>query len=42
MVLDLIFGNFFLYQGFDWGKNVVVFVVDNSLSVHIDNAKKVS
>ena len=41
MVLDLIFCNFFLYQSFDWGKNVV-FVVDNSLSVHIDNAKKVS
>ena len=26
--------------GFDWGKNVVVFGVDNSSSMHIDNKKK--
>ena len=30
----------FSFPGFDWGKNVVIFGVDNSSSVHIDNKKK--
>ena len=28
------------YPGFNWGQNVVIFGVDNSLSVHTDNKKK--
>ena len=28
------------YPGFDWGKNVVFFGVDNSSTVHIDNKKR--
>ena len=30
----------FSFQNFDWGKNIVIFRVDNSLSVHTDNNKK--
>ena len=40
MVLDLILVHFFLYQGFDWGKNVNFFGVDNSYSVHTVKRKK--
>ena len=29
-----------LFPNFDWGKNFVIFGVDNSSSVHIDNKKK--
>ena len=30
----------FWYPNFDWCKNVVIFGVDNSISVHINNKKK--
>ena len=40
MVLDLILIHFFSFPNFDWGKNVIVFGVDNSSSVHIENKKK--
>ena len=30
----------FWYPSFDWCKNVVIFGVDNSISVHINNKKK--
>ena len=30
----------FSFPGFDWGKNVVIFGVENSSSVHIDSKKK--
>ena len=30
----------FSLPNFDWGKNTIIFGVDNSLSVHIDNKKK--
>ena len=30
----------FSFQNFDW-KNVIIFGVDNSLSVHTDNKKKI-
>ena len=39
MVLDLILVHFFSFPGFDWCKNVI-FGVDNSSCVHIDNKKK--
>ena len=41
-VLDICFWFWFVffYPGFDWGKNVVIFGVDNSSSVHTDNKKK--
>ena len=32
--------SFFLIPNFDWGKNVIIFGVDMSSSVHIDNKKK--
>ena len=32
-------GSLFLYPGFDWSK-IVIFGVDNSSSMHIDNKKK--
>ena len=31
----------FSYPGFDWSKNVVIFGVDNSSSIHTDNNKKI-
>ena len=31
----------FLHQNFDWGKNVIIFRVDNNSSVHTDNEKKI-
>ena len=30
----------FSHASFDWGKNTIIFVVDNSSSVHIDNNDK--
>ena len=39
MELDLILVHF-LFPSFDWGKNVIIFGVDNSSSVHTDNKKK--
>ena len=39
MVLDLILVHFFPLTNFDWVKNVVIFRVDSSLSVHIDYNK---
>ena len=30
----------FLCSGFDWGKNVVIFGVDNSSLVYVNNKKK--
>ena len=30
----------FLFPNFNWGQNVIIFGVDNSSSVHIDNKKK--
>ena len=39
MVLDLI-GSLFSVPNFDWSKNVVIFGVANSSSVHVDNQKK--
>ena len=30
----------FSYPGFDWDKNVIIYGVDNSASIHIDNKKK--
>ena len=30
------------FPNLDWGKNVVIFVVDNSSSVYLDNKKKIS
>ena len=40
MVLDLILVHFFLFPGFDWGRNVVIFGVDNSSSVYTNKKKK--
>ena len=31
----------FAFPGIDWGKNVAIFGVGNSSSMHIDNKKKV-
>ena len=31
----------FSFQNFDWRKNVIIFGVDNSLSVHTNNKKKI-
>ena len=33
-------GSLFSYLSFDWGKNVVIFEVGNSSSVHFNNKKK--
>ena len=30
----------FSYTGFGWGKNIIIFGVGNSLSVHTDNKRK--
>ena len=38
--MDFLLSSLFLNPGFDWGKNIVIFGVDNSSSVHIDNTKK--
>ena len=32
----------FLWSDSSWGKSVVIFGVDNSSSVHVDNKKKIS
>ena len=32
----------FSLPNFNWGKNVIIFEVDMSSSVHIDNKKKIS
>lgn len=40
MVSDLSLVLFFSLPNFDWGKTVITFGVDISLSVHIDNRKK--
>ena len=32
--------SFFSFPNFDWGKYVIVFGVDNSSSVHVENKKK--
>ena len=40
MVLLLILVHFFSVLIFDWGKNAIIFGVDNSSSVHVDNNKK--
>ena len=40
MVLDLILVRFFSNQNYDWGKNVVIFELYSSSSVHIDKKKK--
>ena len=34
------FQSLFSYWDFGWGKNVIIFWVDNSLSVHTDIKKK--
>ena len=41
MVLDLIDDLFFLIANFDFGKNIII-GVDNSLSTHTGNTKKIS
>ena len=38
--MDLILVYLFSYPGFDLGKNVVIFKVGNSYSMHIHNKKK--
>ena len=40
MILDMILVHFFSYQGFDMGKNVSIFGVDNSYSLHVVTRKK--
>ena len=40
MVLDLILIHFFNITNFDWGKHVIIFAVDMSSYVHIDNENK--
>ena len=40
MVLDLLLLHFFSVPSFGWGKNFVIFGVDNSSSVDFDNEKK--
>ena len=36
------FRSTFSFWNFDWGKNFVIFIIDNSSSAHIDNKKKIS
>ena len=38
--IGLVCRSHFSYPRFDWGKNVVVFGVDNNLSMHTDNNGK--
>ena len=40
MLLNLILVHLFLLLNFDLSKNAIVFVADNSSSVHIDNKNK--
>ena len=40
MILDLILVHFFSLSNLDWGKNTIIFWVNNTLSVHVDNKEK--
>ena len=45
IIQDMVYGfdsrSLFSFSNFDCGKRVVIFGIDNSSSVHIDNKKKV-